>query len=607
MRICRLRLSNFRGIKEGVVDFGQHTVVVGPNNSGKTTVIEALALVFGRDRMIRELTEHDFYGSDPSHTDRILLTATITDFGTNSQEDHPNWFGPDRAIPKWLDPSSGVLHSDQDDQSWKLCAQIGFAARFVREELRVETLRFFVDSQSETPDVFDDTQFQRAPWEAIKEFGFFLVSGARTWDRMMSFASELFRRVVLSIGGLPADAIIAERDRARKPTDRLEQQDGLKDVVEAANEELARLLSHSPELSLNLTATDSKAILDAITPHFRDKAGNLVPASRQGTGILSLQSLLLLLQFGNARAIADQGFCLGIEEPELHIAPAQQRRLVNRLQALCTQTIASTHSPTVASMYSTDSVVFLRNEEGQLQAKTLTESPLDSDTTNPIQKLFYASRSKTIAALMHQIVLIPEGRTDFGWLSYLSTAIELQESWNSDVTDGIQFGTFIGVIPTNDSHVVQTHKALARVHERVCCVVDGDAQGETFVTQLLGNSPSPPVIVIWPKDWSVEQLIAWLAEGSPDEVLPRISAALSVEISSSVELSDALGNAFKHWDVMHEAIANELAVCSATRKRTKTLLVELTAALEGRFDDCELFSVCESRSTESTRVVRFSP
>jgi hypothetical protein len=45
----------------------------GGNNSGKSTVVEALTLLFGRDRLIRDLTEHDFYGSDPGESTPLLL------------------------------------------------------------------------------------------------------------------------------------------------------------------------------------------------------------------------------------------------------------------------------------------------------------------------------------------------------------------------------------------------------------------------------------------------------------------------------------------------------------------------------------------------------
>ena len=53
MHIVRLKISGFRGVRSADIALGRHAVLVGPNNSGKTTVIEALALLFGRDRLVR--------------------------------------------------------------------------------------------------------------------------------------------------------------------------------------------------------------------------------------------------------------------------------------------------------------------------------------------------------------------------------------------------------------------------------------------------------------------------------------------------------------------------------------------------------------------------
>ena len=80
MRVVSLKIENFRGIRSGFVCFGKHPVLVGDNNTGKTTLIEALALVLGRDRLVRELTEHDFYGSCPQPANRIKVIATIAGF-----------------------------------------------------------------------------------------------------------------------------------------------------------------------------------------------------------------------------------------------------------------------------------------------------------------------------------------------------------------------------------------------------------------------------------------------------------------------------------------------------------------------------------------------
>ncbi|MHA6642128.1 ATP-dependent nuclease [Mesorhizobium sp. A623] len=98
MEIAELRIEGFRGINVGSIRFGPHTVLVGSNNCGKTTIIEAMALLFGRDRMVRSLTEHDFYGGCPEPADRIRLIATIVGFAGNEPVEHHEWFREDRAI-----------------------------------------------------------------------------------------------------------------------------------------------------------------------------------------------------------------------------------------------------------------------------------------------------------------------------------------------------------------------------------------------------------------------------------------------------------------------------------------------------------------------------
>src|SRR5580704_4865364 len=65
MRIARLSIKNFRGIADAELKFDGHTVLIGDNNSGKSSVLEAIDLVLGPDRLSRTapIDEHDFYAS----------------------------------------------------------------------------------------------------------------------------------------------------------------------------------------------------------------------------------------------------------------------------------------------------------------------------------------------------------------------------------------------------------------------------------------------------------------------------------------------------------------------------------------------------------------
>src|SRR5258707_14660327 len=63
MRVRRLKLTYFRGVSQGSVDFSGHTLLVGGNNIGKSTVCEALDLILGPERLFRRpvVDEHDFH------------------------------------------------------------------------------------------------------------------------------------------------------------------------------------------------------------------------------------------------------------------------------------------------------------------------------------------------------------------------------------------------------------------------------------------------------------------------------------------------------------------------------------------------------------------
>ena len=63
MRVARIEIENFRGIKQAKLLFPKHGVLIGDNNTGKTTILEALDLVLGPDRLNRQpaIDEHDFF------------------------------------------------------------------------------------------------------------------------------------------------------------------------------------------------------------------------------------------------------------------------------------------------------------------------------------------------------------------------------------------------------------------------------------------------------------------------------------------------------------------------------------------------------------------
>lgn len=580
MRIARLRISGFRGIKEADIRLGQTSVLIGPNNVGKTTIIEALALVLGRDGMVRTLTEHDFYGSTPAAVDRIKIIATITGFGHPDPDQSPEWFAIRKGTPKWRDPATGTESTVAKGPPSELICNIAFQARFDHDSLEVDTLRYFYDDDT-ADDVFVEDSVTQVPIALVRDIGFFLIPASRSWDRMISFGSELFRRVVSTDSGLPAASILAERDRLRTPTEPLENDARLKPIIEKVNTEISSLFGSGNEVKLRLTATDSASVLDAVVPHFTNDTGT-VPAKRQGSGLISLQSLFLLLHFGNRRVESGKGFCLALEEPELHLPPTIQRRVLRRLKTLSSQIIVSTHSPLVAGFSDPADLIVVSNDKGTVRASPLLEAPLPPATPNSIRNLYQLRRVELVTALMAEGVLIPEGQYDYEWLSLLARLVELQPAAEAP---GAHFSATMGVVPTLDSAVEETYKRLSKTHPRIIPIVDGDPAGQGYATALVACGADR--ILRWPEGWTIEDLVGWIIQPAQAPILAGLATELDSPPTSLTELVQRLkqkgGEGHLKGDrVAYEAVARSIADQPLSVARAADLLDSIALAAQGK-------------------------
>ncbi|MCG7967528.1 MAG: ATP-binding protein [Candidatus Thiodiazotropha taylori] len=581
MKVALLKIENFRGISAGEIQFRDHTVLIGPNNSSKTTVIEALALILGRDRLVRNLTEHDFFGSNPGHASRIKITATLTGFDSEDFTEHADWFGDRRGVPFWFDPQDGGVLPEKTKDHQELACQVVFSARFDRENLEVETARYFNDGDE--IDVFAEDYYISVPQKLIRDIGFFLIPANRSWDRMLSFSSELFRRVIRSTNGLPAETILEERDRLRNPEHKLEEDERFNTIVSEVNQETNNLLGTLSQFQLRLTATDSMSVLESVVPHFQNEDNAPIPSKRQGSGLVSLQSLFLLLHFGQQRIKDGESFFMALEEPELHLPPAVQRRVLSRLQSLSTQTIVTTHSPLVAGFCNAKSLLIIRNEGGVLNAAPMMAEPIQQDTTNAIRRLFQINRVETAAAMMSEFVLVPEGRYDFDWLTLLLRVVEL----DSDNEQPCFFGVRVGVIPTDDAKVKETCETLAKAHPQVIALVDGDPDGIRYANALDESDVGARKVLLWPLGWMIEDVVGWIIGADENGVIGRLDTDLEhapgdrttlvTRLKSKVRAEHGL----KGDSVAYEIIANAISESENCRTRVRRLLHGVAEACAG--------------------------
>lgn len=563
MYIAKLSITNFRGISRADLKLSQHIILLGNNNSGKSTIIDAIGLVLGKESLVRNIGDWDFFGGNPKPDDRIKIVGLLTDFEFNDEDREKEWFNnKNGGIPQWYNEETGKIFNSQNAQNTlKLSIEIGFAARFNKEDLEFETIRYFASGIS---DPFEEDGLNTLSRELNRQIGFFLIPSKRNWEKIISFNSEIFRKVVDLQEAIPSESLFQLRDDLRNNPHGIEKETPFKEIIDRINLEIKGFSGKEMNLKFLPTNADIESAKNSITPFLLGRGNTNIPLGSHGSGLVSLQTLLLLLEFGRFRKENKQNFILAAEEPELHMHPGMHRRLIGRIRGLSTQTIISTHSPDIAAYYKPNEINIVQTQEdGKMSIFPLVEK--NTPPQNALMRLFTIYRKETSEALMHSKIIIPEGITEYYWLNKLISAFITTEGW--DVSDSI---TSFGIIPTQNSNVVQTYNEISKIGSFLIPFVDGDAAGKGYVTNLKNITSKPPYILQLKDNHFLEHLIGWiiLPNNAGEEMsLKALLDNKQINYFDIFELGNLLASDYKsHWKVHDELIELMVSNVDITRK-----------------------------------------
>lgn len=212
MQVRRLKIWNFRGVAEGVVGFVGHTLLVGGNNVGKSTVCEALDLILGPERLYRRpvVDEHDFhcgrYLDDDGKPIEVRLEAILVNLSEEAQRRFH------RHLRRWNDitgtfvdeTGAGLEAADGDGVCWAL--PLVFIGRYDREEDDFVGNTFFDHPPGEPP---EDEEIDIAIGGGRAIFtrahkrlcGFVFLRALRTGSRALSLQRGSLLDTILRLGG----------------------------------------------------------------------------------------------------------------------------------------------------------------------------------------------------------------------------------------------------------------------------------------------------------------------------------------------------------------------------------------------------------------------
>jgi putative ATP-dependent endonuclease of OLD family len=571
MKICQIEIENFRGIAHGTVTFPDHAVLFGPNNVGKSTVVEALALLFERERMVRPISDWDFRGGAPKPDSRIRIVGTVTGFGEPGQDEphtFPKWFCEDAGRPVWWNPQTKTISVEADrPANTHLAVQVALSIRFEEEDCEFESVRYFYDGPC---DPFTDP-VRKVTSECIQQLGVFILPSNRQWEKLLSFGSSSLLKVLKSAGAIPGTKVEALKLELRSPDAKIEEASPFDEILSQAEDELKSFLMLEQEghLAYRPTALDTLSVLQSLVPHVQRADGSLLPFARHGAGMVSLQAFLIVLAFAEQRRKQGKNFILAAEEPELHLHPALHRKLVNRIRSLSRQSVITTHSPVVAASYRPESALFVRNESGTMSVQALqTGSP---PATDRVRKLYREKREALYEALMGAVLIIPEGETDYDWIRLWQRIAEASDA----VAEKCSLSP-IAVVPTQDSAVVDTFREINRFRPDALPVLDGDSEGGIYQTALAALALKPRRIVQYGTAAAVECLSAWIIEPCLADPGPVLKTLLADPAKRSLkDLQNAL-IAMKKDRYQRENLAWECADRPASALRAGEFIEDLS-------------------------------
>jgi putative ATP-dependent endonuclease of the OLD family len=341
MKITRLKIKNFRSIKELDLELGDTTVFIGPNNCGKTAILEAIRIALTRRWGQRGtgFTEYDVHmaseTSDPKSSPGIEIEirveerragewseALVQDLDDIVQTDPATGLNSITLLSKcaWsagekcFEPSWTFLNAAN-------APLVGASARGINLQRFWQYLPvFYLGALRDAADEFSSrSQF----WgRLLKEMEIPEALEAKTQKVLDLLNKKLLR----------ADPRLAE-------------------VAETLSG-VTRIAASDREGGVDLRLVPLKAwdILSKAQIILRNETDRpWLPLQHHGQGIQSLSVIFLFHAFVEHLLAelyeADSTAVLALEEPETHLHPQAARTLWRHVNALPGQKVITTHSP----------------------------------------------------------------------------------------------------------------------------------------------------------------------------------------------------------------------------------------------------------------------
>lgn len=421
MKVRRVLISNFRGVRSGSVLLEPHSLLVGGNAVGKSTVCEALDLVLGLERLYRRpvIDEYDFYqanyrsdGANPGPEVRIEVVLTGL-----SPEARRRFHG---HLRPWSDELNDFAPPVPDDAvdlvDGEWCLPVAFLGRFDPAEDDFAGNTFFAHPRRADGDYDPDelggglSLFRR---EDKRYCGFLYLRPNRTGNRALSFGRGSLIDTIVRLESDSAGSLWTSALDALTDVDLAEAAAGFATIRSQVLKRVQKFLAvpvNDSAVGVHPSDLTREHLRDVLRMFITTMPGTYpVPFNRLSTGALNVLVFALLTYIAELRG--PESVIFAMEEPEIALPPHTQRRLVDFVTGTMGQAIVTSHSPYVIERFDPGQIVVLKRDD----AGTLTSCTIVlGEDVKP--KKYREQRRQFAEAVLANAVLVVEGGTELAAL-----------------------------------------------------------------------------------------------------------------------------------------------------------------------------------------------
>lgn len=401
MLLTHVSIQNFRGIEELSLPLEDLCVLIGENNSGKTTVLDAIRICLTRSfaRRATIFDEYDYHLQDASAEPAVAQPITITiTFAERNKDEWPDEVSQLLADAEQIDGDLRSIifrvTSQFDKSTNSFGTDYDFLNRAGEPLPAAKTPRYIINLQQLVP-----TFYLASLRDAAQEFR------ARS-----SFWGPFVRSLEVD----DEDRKQLENALSELNKTVLEKHTAFNDVKERlrVTAELMPLGENDP-VTIEAVPTKAFDVLSRSQVHLEAKTGAQIPIVRHGDGTQSLAVMCLFDAFVQSQLKKAYGSAatplLALEEPEAHLHPSATKAVGKMMHELSGQKLISTHSGDLLAGVPLKKIRRLRRRSGKISVHYLEDGILTEDE---IRKLDYQIRSTRGSLLFSRCWLLVEGETE---------------------------------------------------------------------------------------------------------------------------------------------------------------------------------------------------